>query len=509
MTFKRILIANRGEIAVRIIRACQEMGIETVAVYSEADSTALHPALADTSVSIGPPAPGESYLHGEKIIAAALAHGAEAIHPGYGFLSESAAFARQVQAAGLLFIGPDPSAMEAMGNKTSARAHMRAAGVPVVPGFEGGDSSVDYQNAARRLGYPVLVKAAAGGGGKGMRLVEEEADLPLALAAAQREAQNAFGDGRIYLEKYLVNPRHVEFQILADRHGQTIHLFERECSVQRRHQKIIEETPSPFLALSAGQTLRQQMGAAAITAAQAVNYVNAGTVEFLVDDGGNFYFLEMNTRLQVEHPITESVLGIDLVKAQIRIAAGEPLPYRQADIYQHGHAIECRIYAEDPAQGFLPSTGKLLRVVAPMGPRVRVDTGIITGMEITRYYDPLIAKLIVWGENRADALQKMAWALSHYVILGPATNISFLGHILDQPEFQAGQATTQFIEGLLARADWSQAPAALPDRVLIAAAVAQFIEQRGPRQTNGAAGDSNGDTYNPWRQVDGFRVGGA
>jgi len=425
MAFKRILIANRGEIAVRIIRACQEMGIETVAVYSEADRTALHPALADRAVCIGPAASAESYLRGEKIIAAALAQGAAAIHPGYGFLSESAAFAQQVQAAGLVFIGPDPAAMAAMGSKTSARARMQAAGVPVVPGYEGGGSPAEYQSAARRLGYPLLVKAAAGGGGKGMRLVEEEAELPLALAAAEREAQHAFGDGQIYLEKYLAAPRHIEFQILADRHGHTIHLYERECSIQRRHQKIIEESPSPFLAMSPDRSLRQRMGAAAVAAAQAVNYVNAGTVEFLVDGVGNFYFLEMNTRLQVEHPITESVLGIDLVKAQLRIAAGEPLLYRQAEVSQRGHAIECRIYAEDPAQGFLPSTGKLLRVVAPMGPRVRVDTGIITGMEITRYYDPLIAKLVVWGENRADTLQKMAWALSHYVILGPATNITF------------------------------------------------------------------------------------
>ncbi len=421
--FRKILIANRGEIAVRLIRACQEMGIDTVAVYSDADRTALHVALADVAVRIGPAPPRESYLCGDCVLQVALEHGCDAIHPGYGFLSENAGFADTVTAAGLTFIGPSGSAMRIMGAKTSARTAMQAAGIPVVPGFQGSQADADLIAAARVIGFPLLVKATAGGGGKGMRILHESTETLDALASARREARSAFDDDQIYLEKLIERPHHVEIQIFGDHYGNVVHLFERECSVQRRHQKIVEETPSPFL----DDTLRQRMGEAAVAAAQAVGYTNAGTVEFLVDRQRNFYFLEMNTRLQVEHPITEVVTGVDLVKLQLRVAAGEPLPFKQNDLSQRGHAIECRVYAEDPANGFLPSIGRVFTSVEPVGPGVRVDAGVTSGDEVTLHYDPMIAKLIVSGETRDDAIAKMLWALHHYVILGEVTtNIPFL-----------------------------------------------------------------------------------
>jgi acetyl-CoA carboxylase biotin carboxylase subunit len=498
--FKKILIANRGEIAVRIIKACQEMGVRTVAVFSEADRRAYHPSLADEAVDLGPANPQQSYLNVAKLVQAARENQCEAVHPGYGFLSESAEFAEAIRAAGMTFIGPGAEAMRLMGDKTAARRTMAQAGVPIVPGYDGDGSDSALIAAANQIGYPLLVKAAAGGGGKGMRVVNEADELSYALEAAHREAQNAFGDGRLYLEKYLAQPRHIEFQILADHHGRVIHLFERECSIQRRHQKIIEETPSTFL----DENLRQQMAQAATAAAKAVSYVNAGTVEFLVDAARNFYFLEMNTRLQVEHPITEAVTGLDLVQAQLRIAAGEPLPWQQTDIQPRGHAIECRLYAEDAAAGFLPSTGELLRVIEPTGPGVRVDSGIKTGSQVTVHYDPLLAKLIVHAADRTAAIEKMRWALQNYVILGVTTNCSFLQAVLEHPQFISGDLSTHFITDHFA--GWQVAEAVEPDLMLIAAAL--FDQLAASQSATAAAVGPAGDPYNPWRQMDAFRIGG-
>jgi acetyl-CoA carboxylase biotin carboxylase subunit len=498
--FTRMLIANRGEIAVRILRACQEMGIGVVAIYSEADAGALHVSLADEAVLVGAPPPRESYLHGERIIAAALERGCDALHPGYGFLSENADFAQAVITAGLTWVGPSPASMRAVGSKTAARRVAQAVGVPVVPGYEAGDSAADWAAAGQSLGYPLLVKASAGGGGKGMRRVESAAELPAALDSARREAFNAFGDDRIYLEKWLSGPRHVEFQVLGDHYGQLVHLFERECSVQRRHQKIVEETPSPFL----DDELRSRMGQAAVAIAQAAAYSNAGTAEFLVTEDRDFYFLEMNTRLQVEHPITELVTGVDLVKAQIRIAAGERLPFAQEDLMQRGHAIECRIYAEDPANGFLPSTGKVLLAVEPVGPGVRVDAGVTTGDEVTLHYDPMIAKLIVLGQDRADALGRMQWALRHYVLLGEvASNIPFLREIVAHPVFGAGAQSTSWIEEEFD--PWLPPFAAVADEVFVAAAFSRLWAGESTRVVTGAAGSV--DPWNPWLRRDGFRIG--
>ncbi len=501
--FQKILIANRGEVAVRIIRACQELGIRTVAVYSDADANSLHTMLADESVHIGPSAPKQSYLCGDCIVQVAVRMGCDAVHPGYGFLSENADFAEAVQQAGLTWIGPGPAAMRTMGSKTSARAAMTAAGVPVVPGYQESQADADLLAAAARLGFPVLVKATAGGGGKGMRIIDDPADLPAALGSARREAANAFGDDRIYLEKLIRNPRHIEFQVFGDHHGHAVHIFERECSVQRRHQKIIEETPSPLL----DADLRQRMGEAAVAAVRAVGYVNAGTLEFLVDPvDRSFYFLEMNTRLQVEHPITEQVTGVDLVKLQIHVAAGLPLPFRQEDLSQRRHAIECRIYAEDPANGFMPSVGKVLRAVEPVGPGVRVDAGVTTGDEVTVHYDPMIAKLIALGEDRADALRKMDWALRHYVILGVTTNISFLRDVITHEVFRRGEATTSFVDQHFA--DWQPPAGDPPDLVLAAAALAELLEGAAVGSTSVAVGGKvQGDPYSPWQQAVGFRVG--
>ncbi|MCA1554072.1 MAG: acetyl-CoA carboxylase biotin carboxylase subunit, partial [Chloroflexi bacterium] len=472
---QKILIANRGEIAIRIMRACREMGIASVAVYSEADCNALHVALAEEAVLIGDAPASESYLNVERLIAAAQQTHCDAVHPGYGFLAENADFAQAVHEASLTFIGPSAEAIRAMGSKTNARALMQAAGVPVVPGTAPVETlqspsdaqrrdATTLQDAAERLGYPIMVKAAAGGGGKGMRAVTRASELQDALDSARREAESAFGDASVYLEKLLVAPHHVEFQILADQHRNMLHLLERECSVQRRHQKIIEETPSPLLT----SEMRARMGEAAVAAARAVNYVNAGTIEFLVDAARNFYFLEMNTRLQVEHPISEAITGLDLVKWQIRIAAGERLPFAQADIRARGHAIECRVYAEDPANQFLPSIGRVLLAEEPGAPGVRVDAGVSTGRDVTRFYDPLLAKVIAHAETRADAIAKMDRALADYTILGVTTNIAFLRDVLASDAFQRGEVTTHFVDD--AFANWSP-HAAMPDAALIAAAL--------------------------------------
>jgi len=499
--FTKILIANRGEIAVRIIRACREMGIATAAVYAEADADALHTELADAAVCIGPPTPSDSYLRGDAIIATARQEGCDAIHPGYGFLAENVDFAAAVTAAGLTFIGPDAAAIHTMGSKIAARAAMQRAGIPVIPGYQASQADADLESAAAEMGFPVLVKAAAGGGGKGMRIVQTAAELPHALDAARREARNAFGDDRIYLEKRIAPAHHVEFQVLGDAFGNVVHLFERDCSVQRRHQKIIEETPSPRL----DAALRQRMGRAAVQAARAVGYVNAGTIEFLVDAAGDFYFLEMNTRLQVEHPITELVAGVDLVKAQIRIAAGEPLPFHQDELFQRGHAIECRLYAEDPARGFVPASGVLAQFVEPAGPGIRIDAGVRSGDTVSVHYDPLLAKLCVLAETRADALAKMDVALHNTVVLGDVvTNRAFLRDVLHHPTFVRGEAGTDFVEN--AMADWQPSQTAPPDAALIAAALSTLLAEEERARTQHAATSAE-DAYSPWRSRNGFRLG--
>ncbi len=442
--FKRILIANRGEIAVRVIRACRDLGIESVAVYSEADRAALHVREADYAVAVGPPPAAESYLNIDRILDAARRTGAEAIHPGYGFFSENAGFARAVQGAGLVFIGPHPESIEKMGDKVESRKLMAAAGVPIVPGSPGTlDGEAAVLKAAREIGFPIMVKAAAGGGGKGLRLVENEKDLALVVRTVASEAKSSFGDGRLYVEKFLERPRHIEVQVLADRHGNTVHLFERECSIQRRHQKVVEESPSPFLT----PEMRTQMGEVAVRAARAVDYVSAGTVEFLVDADRNFYFLEMNTRIQVEHPVTEMVTGVDLVRAQIEIAAGAALPFKQGGLRQHGAAIECRIYAEDPAQNFVPAPGRIETLRFPGGPGIRNDAGVYAGAEVPVFYDPMISKLAAWGIDRNQAIDRMRRALGEFVISGELrTNLEFHRWIVNHPRFLAGDFDTHFIE---------------------------------------------------------------
>lgn len=441
--FDKILIANRGEIAVRVIRTLREMGIRSVSVYSEADDRAAHVLEADEAVCIGPPEPTESYLDGARIVAAARATGAQAVHPGYGFLAESAAFAQQVVDAALVWIGPPPEALAAVGDKTTARQIMRAAGVPVIPGMDAPDDDPErLARAAEAIGYPVIVKAAAGGGGKGMRVVAQPEDLADAVARGASEAARAFGDGRVYLERFVARPRHVEVQILADEHGNVVHLFERECSVQRRHQKIVEESPSPAL----DDALRATMGAAAVAAAKAAGYVGAGTVEFLLAEDGTFHFLEVNARIQVEHPVTELVVGVDLVRLQIHVAAGERLPFRQGDLAQRGHAIECRIYAEDPAAGFLPSPGRVAFFRAPDGPGVRFDGGVYTGCEVPVHYDPMIGKLVVWAPDRPAAIARMLRALAGTVVLGVRTPIEFLRDVVGSDAFRRGETHTRMLE---------------------------------------------------------------
>jgi acetyl-CoA carboxylase biotin carboxylase subunit len=441
--FKKVLIANRGEIAVRIMRTCKEMGVGTVAVFSEADQLALHVLEADEAVFLGPSDPSESYLHMERIIEAAKERGAEAIHPGYGFLAENADFAEACESAGVVFVGPPARVIRDLGSKTRARQIMAKAGVPVIPGMMAAAQEPSALRCeANRMGYPVLVKAVAGGGGKGMRTVWDEGAMEEACVSAASEAMKAFGDGSLYLEKKIPSPRHVEFQILADRSGNVVHLFERECSIQRRHQKIIEETPSPALT----PALRNRMGLAAVSAARASGYVNAGTVEFLLDQSGAFYFLEVNTRLQVEHPITEMTTGLDLVRHQLEIAAGNRLPFAQKDIAQRGHAIECRIYAEDPEANFYPSPGPVALMKEPAGPGVRNDCGIYQGFEVPIEYDPILSKLVVFGENRDAARARMIRALEEYAILGIRTTIPFLLDVVKSGPFAQGRTGTDFIE---------------------------------------------------------------
>ncbi len=438
----KVLVANRGEIAVRVIRACHEMGIQTVAVYSDVDRDALHVRNAMEAVRLGPAPSAESYLVTERILQAAKDTGADAIHPGYGFLSENAGFARAVLDAGIIWVGPSPEAIDAMGSKTESRLRMEAAGVPVVPGTKAALESVEQaEQIAQELGFPVMLKASAGGGGKGMRQVDRVEDIGSALRAAQSEAASSFGDDSVYVEKRIVGPRHVEVQVLADGHGNTVHLFERDCSAQRRNQKVVEETPCPVLRDEA----RQEMCRVAVQAAKAVDYVGAGTVEFLLGADGSFYFLEMNTRLQVEHPITEMVTGIDLVQAQLRIAGGEPLSFRQEDIKQTGHAIECRIYAEDPSNNWAPSPGTIRGYREPGGPWVRVDAGVYGGAEVSLFYDPMVAKLVVWGVDRDEAIRRTQRALLEYRVRGIATNIAFFRQLLADPDFLSGNYDTGFL----------------------------------------------------------------
>ena len=440
--YKNILVANRGEIAVLILRACHELGLEMVAVYSDVDRAALHVRYADEAYSIGPAPARDSYLRIDKLIDVARRSNAEAIHPGYGFLAENPEFAAVCEDAGITFIGPSSDAIAAMGDKVEARHLMQQAGVPVIPGTEFDLRDDEIVAAADDVGFPLFIKAAAGGGGKGMRLVTDPSELKRSLGAARREAKGAFGDDRVYLEKAIEDARHVEIQILADHRGNTIHLGERECSIQRRHQKLIEESPS----MAIDNEIRQQMGEVAVKAAQAVDYHNAGTVEFLLDQERNFYFLEMNTRLQVEHPVTEFVTGVDIVKEQLRVAAGRRLRYSQDDIQYTGHAIECRITAEDPYNNFLPSSGRIRSVYEPLGPGVRVDAGVYEGFEVSLYYDPLIAKLIVWGDTRGEALLRMRRALSEYRIIGIHTSIPFHQQVMDVTNFIGGAYDTSFLE---------------------------------------------------------------
>jgi 3-methylcrotonyl-CoA carboxylase alpha subunit len=493
---RRVLIANRGEIAVRIIRACREASIDSVAVYSDADARALHVGLADRAERIGPAPALQSYLDVDAIIAAAKRSGADAVHPGYGFLSERADFARAVAAAGLTFIGPPADAIERMGSKIGARALMEGAGVPIVPGQTPADQSDrGIAKAAGRMAFPVLIKASAGGGGRGMRVVRNPEDAPELIAAARREATAAFGDGTLYVEKLIERPRHVELQIFGDDYGNVAHLFERECSLQRRHQKVIEESPSPALA----PAVRERMGAAAIAAARAAGYRNAGTIEFLLEgegDDARFYFLEMNTRLQVEHPVTEAVTGVDLVRAQLEVAAGAPLPWTQESLGQRGHAIECRIYAEDPSSDFLPQAGPLLLYREPSGPGIRIDAGVVEGDEIGVNYDPMLAKLVAAAETRTAALQRAIAALRAFPILGIRTNIPFLLRVLQHPDVARGAAHTSFLDEHLAELT---APAKPPLAAIAAAAIA---DRTRVRDTATQAIDGDLPSADPWARLE-------
>lgn len=499
--FSKILIANRGEIACRVIRTCRRLGIRTVAVYSEADADAQHVRQADEAHLIGGPRPAESYLRGDAIIEVAKNTGAQAIHPGYGFLSENADFADAVAAAGMVFIGPSGTSMRKMGSKAGAKELMDAAGVPVVPGYTGEDQSPNtLSREAARIGFPLMIKAAHGGGGKGMRVVHRLEDFIGQLESCQREAANAFGRDRVLLERYVQSPRHIEIQVFADTHGHTLHLNERECSAQRRYQKVLEESPSPFLT----PALRAAMGDAAVKAAQAIDYANAGTVEFIVDPDGRFYFMEINTRLQVEHPVTEMVTGLDLVEWQLRVAAGEPLPLAQDAIAQRGHAIEVRLYAEDPEAGFLPGSGRLESLLLPTpSANVRLDGGVIEGDVVTIFYDPMIAKLIVWGEDRPTALARLREALADCDIVGPKSNIGFLEQLVRHPAVVEGRIDTGYLDRHLD--EFMPAPSLTPD-LQVAASVAVLLEQETSARRAAAA---SGDPGSPWATADGWRLGHA
>ncbi len=501
---RRLLIANRGEIAVRVARACRELGIESIAVFSQADRGAFHVRVADRAVEIGPAAARESYLRGDRIIDVAREHECDAIHPGYGFLSQNAGFADAVVAAGIVFVGPKGDAIRLMGDKQTARRTMAAANVPVVPGFEGeGKLSADVlRREAAKVGYPLLVKAAAGGGGRGMRIVRDPRDLDDAIESAGREAEKAFGDGSLFLERFLEGARHVEIQVLADGHGNSLHLLERECSVQRRYQKIIEESPSPSLT----EERRGAMGRAAVRAAVACGYEGAGTVEFLALEDGSHYFLEMNTRLQVEHPVTELLTGIDIVQWQIRVAAGARLAFGQDDVRGRGHAIECRINAEDPGRDFAPSAGRILVARFPEGPGIRVDQGFEGGDEVPIHYDSLLAKLLVHAEDRPAAIRRMLSALDRTAVLGVATNVEYLKAILRNERFVAGRTTTTFVQDEMS--DWAPAAAAIDDDAIVAMALADHLASAARRGGDGEPAARDADPYSPWRATDGFRVGG-
>jgi acetyl-CoA carboxylase biotin carboxylase subunit len=492
--FRKVLVSNRGEIAVRVIRALRERGIRSVAVYSDVDRTALHVQMADEAIHIGPAPSSESYLRSDKIIAAALDRGAEAIHPGYGFLSENADFAQACVDAGLVFIGPSAAAIRSMGSKTAARIIAEAAGAPIVPGTSKSVADVEEARAiANRIGYPVMLKAAAGGGGKGMRRVDSDAQLAASLRDATSEAERSFKSSEVYIEKVIERPRHIEIQILGDQHGNLVHLGERECSIQRRHQKVIEECPSPLVCSIPG--MRERMGEAALKVARAANYSNAGTIEFLADDSGNFYFLEMNTRLQVEHPVTELATGLDLVDWQLRIASGEKLDFNQADVTWRGSAIECRIYAEDPDMGFLPSPGRIEQLSMPAGPGIRLDSGIYPGWTVPMDYDPLLAKLAVWAESREAAIRRLDRALSECSVFGIKTNIRFFQAILADSAFAGGKLHTGFIDEFLARTAAAEPTDPTPDGLEDMAALAAAWHAR--KQTSEPA--SNDPSNSPAR----------
>ncbi len=495
--FSKILIANRGEIACRVIKTARRMGIATVAVYSEADANARHVRLADEAVLIGPPPARESYLRAERILEAAKATGAQAVHPGYGFLSENEEFAEACAAAGIVFVGPPASAIRAMGSKSAAKALMGQAGVPLTPGYHGDNQDPAFlADQASSIGYPVLIKASAGGGGKGMRRVDKREDFAAALASCQREAKNAFGDDHVLVEKYVLKPRHIEIQVFGDSHGDCVYLFERDCSVQRRHQKVLEEAPAPGMT----RERRAAMGQAAVDAAKAVGYVGAGTVEFIANPDGSFYFMEMNTRLQVEHPVTEMITGLDLVEWQLRVAAGEPLPLRQDQLTIDGHAIEARIYAEDPDKGFLPSTGRLVHLSPPPeSEHVRVDTGVEQGDAITPHYDPMIAKLIVWDRTRDAALARMRQALAMYRVVGVANNVEFLSRLVGVPSFAHADLDTALIER--EQANLVPEKTAVPDEVWLLAALAELLREL-------AAARRAAEHDSPWRTLDGWRLNG-
>ncbi len=495
--FSKILVANRGEIACRVIKTARRLGIATVAVYSEADANARHVRLADEAVLIGGPQARDSYLLGERILQAARDTGAQAIHPGYGFLSENEAFAEACVRAGVVFIGPPATAIRAMGSKSAAKALMEQAGVPLTPGYHGDRQEPEFlAEQAARIGYPVLIKASAGGGGKGMRRVDDAADFAAALASCQREAINAFGNDHVLVEKYVLKPRHIEIQVFGDSHGNCVYLFERDCSVQRRHQKVLEEAPAPGMT----PARRAAMGQAAVDAAKAVGYVGAGTVEFIANQDGSFYFMEMNTRLQVEHPVTEMITGLDLVEWQLRVAAGEPLPLAQDQLAIHGHAIEARIYAEEPEKGFLPSTGRLLHLAPPAeSDHVRIDTGVEQGDEITPYYDPMIAKLIVWDADRERALARLRKALAQYRVVGVASNVEFLARLAACPSFANADLDTGLIER--EQACLFPAPAPVPEAAWLLAALAELLHEAAE-----AAATGHGS---PWLMLDGWRLNGS